>query len=65
MHVFFSAICSLCVKIFICCRVCRHDRYWDNGHSQEVMPHWHACMGILIIKLGIIDIEISGIGNIE
>ena len=33
--VFFFAICSLCVKIFICCRVCRRDRYWDNGHSQE------------------------------
>ena len=31
---FFSfAICSLCIKIFICCRVCRRDRYWDNRHS--------------------------------
>ena len=37
VFLFFFAICSLCVKIFICCRVCRRDRYWDNEHSQEVM----------------------------
>ena len=30
---FYFAICSLCIKIFICCRVCRRDRYWDNRHS--------------------------------
>ena len=28
-HFFYFAICSLCMKIFICCR----DRYWDNRHS--------------------------------
>ena len=27
-HFFFNfAICSLCIKIFTCCRVCRRDRY--------------------------------------
>ena len=31
---FFSfAIFPLCIKIFIYCRVCRRDRYWDNRHS--------------------------------
>ena len=30
---FYFAICSLCIKIFICCRVCRRERYWDNRHS--------------------------------
>ena len=30
---FYFAICSLCTKIFICCGVCRRDRYWDNRHS--------------------------------
>ena len=49
---FFSfAICSLCIKIFICCRVCRRDRYWDNRHIRvtafEVKA---ACMGILISR---------------
>ena len=34
---FYFAICSLCIKIFICCRVCRRDRCWDNGHSKEAM----------------------------
>ena len=24
---FYFAICSLCIKIFIYCRVCRRDRY--------------------------------------
>ena len=33
IFLFSFAICSLCIKIFICCRVCRRDRYWDNRHS--------------------------------
>ena len=39
---FYFTICSLCMKIFICCCVCRRDtywEYWDNGHSQEAMSH--------------------------
>ena len=30
---FYFAICSLCINNFICCRVCRRDRYLDNRHS--------------------------------
>ena len=30
---YYFAICSLCIKIFICCCVYRRDRYWDNRHS--------------------------------
>ena len=51
---FYFAICCLRIKMFICCRVCRRDRCWDNRHFQEAMSGVTAfevkaaCMSILI-----------------
>ena len=39
---FFFAICSLCVKIFICRRVCRRDKMRLHCVSELEMKFTHA-----------------------
>ena len=58
---------ALCVEIFMYCRVCRRDRYWDKGHSQEAirrqcqeaMSRWSIRVTAFEVKVACMGVLIS------